>query len=113
VAGFATVPPLLLQKKIIEKGALQERYNNIDEARKNLEPLGITDEEQLQWACVPDTAPAREAYLWMFNIFGLIGDSAPNRKDKIQLPGIYTRASILLYTNIILLPYIRVMSMNL
>jgi hypothetical protein len=52
---------LLLQKKIIEKGALQERYNNIDEASKNLEPLGITDEEQLQWACVPDTAPARGA----------------------------------------------------
>ena len=50
--------------------------------------------EYLQWACVPDTAQSREAYLWLFNFFGLVGDNAPSREDKVQIPGIYTQESV-------------------
>ncbi|MBC7389218.1 MAG: hypothetical protein H7329_08420 [Opitutaceae bacterium] len=59
-----------------------------------LEPLGFTDHEFFQWACVPETDVSREAYLWLYHFISLVGDSAPNRNDKIQLPGIYTQKSI-------------------
>lgn len=94
IAGSAAEASAAFSKKCVEKGAKQSRYNNIKEAREALEPLGFTDVEYFQWACVPDTDAAREAYLWLFNFVDLIGDNAPNRNDKIQLPGIYTKESI-------------------
>ena len=70
-----------------EKG-VSSRYSNIAEARKALEPTGITEYQHLQWACVPDSSASREAYMWMTNFFGLVGELAPNRDNKVQLPGI-------------------------
>ena len=59
-----------------------------------MEPLGFTDHQMYQWACVPETDVSREAYLWLFNFFSLVGDNSPNRNHKIQMPGIYTQKSI-------------------
>jgi hypothetical protein len=73
---------------------VQSRYNNVGEASAALEKIGIYDYHQCQLACVPDTPESLEAFLWMHSFFGLVGDSAPNRKNKVQLPGIYTKASI-------------------
>lgn len=78
----------------MEKGANKARYTNIAEAKKELHPLGFTDVEFYQWACVPDNASSREAYLWLYKFFELVGDYAPNREDKVQIAGIYTQKSI-------------------
>jgi len=81
-------------------------FKDVKEAKATLEPLGFKDHQHHQWACVPNTAAAREAYLWMYSFFGLVGDSAPNRANKIQLPGIYTKASIYqIYVNHIVTLY--------
>ena len=93
VAGFAAEASAVFTKQIVSKGG-RSRYANIDEARKALEPLGFNDEEYFQWACVKDTDAAREAYMWFYKFISLVGDNAPNRKDKIQIPGIYTQESI-------------------
>ena len=79
--------------KCTEKGA-SAKYKTIGEARTALEPLGFQEEVFFQWACVPDNPAAREAYLWIYNFISLVGENTPNRKDKIQLPGIYTKESI-------------------
>jgi hypothetical protein len=70
------------------------RYRNVEEAAAVLKPLGIHDYQQHQFACIPDSPASLEAFLWMHSFFGLVGDSAPNRENKVQLPGIYTQASI-------------------
>lgn len=93
VAGYAAEAANVFERQSTKRGA-KARYQNVDEARKALTPLGYTDEQHFQLACIPDTAAARELYLWFYNFFGLVGDNAPNRKDKIQIPGIYTKASI-------------------
>ncbi len=69
-------------------------YRNIIEARKDLGRFQDISEEALHMACLPSGARYRQAYLWMSNFFSLIGDSAPNRDNKVQLPGIYTKTSI-------------------
>ena len=93
VAGFAAEATAAFSRHCVQKGA-QSRYLNIEDARKALVPIGIEDEEHFQWACVPDNPASREAYMWLYNFFTLVGDHAPNRNDKIQLPGIYTQESI-------------------
>jgi hypothetical protein len=70
------------------------RYKNVEEARAVLKPLGIEDYMQYQFACVPDNPASLEAFLWMHKFFELVGDCAPNRENKVQLPGIYTKDSI-------------------
>jgi len=77
-----------------EKGLENARFANVVEAGKELRKIGFNDRQFHQWACVPENDRSREAYLWMYSFFGLIGDNAPNRAEKIQLPGIYTKASI-------------------
>jgi hypothetical protein len=66
----------------------------VKEAREALAPLGFTDYEFYQWACVAHSPETREAYLWMRDFFELVGDWAPNRDNKVQLPGMYTKESI-------------------
>jgi len=51
-------------------------------------------EEQLQLAVVPASEASIEAYCWLLLFFSIAGDYAPNRDSKVQLPGIYTKASI-------------------
>jgi len=51
-------------------------------------------EEQLQLAVVPASEASIEAYCWLLHFFSIAGDYAPNRDSKVQLPGIYTKASI-------------------
>jgi hypothetical protein len=80
--------------KVCTKNKVKLKYNNVEEAAAALIPLGIEDYQQHQFACVPDNPASLEAFLWMHNFFGLVGDSAPNRENKVQLPGIYTQASI-------------------
>jgi len=91
--GLSAEAGVAFTKKCIALKIEKTRFKDIEEAKKELYPH-ITDHQQLQWACVPDSDAAREAYLWMYEFFGLVGDSAPNRAHKIQLPGIYTKGSI-------------------
>ena len=94
VAGYAAEASAAFAKQCKQRGASKSRYNNIEEARKALEPLGYTKYEYFQLACVPDTDAAREAYLWMCDFIGLVADSSPNRGDKSQIPGLFTYQSI-------------------
>ena len=71
-----------------------DKYKDIKEARKRLSKYGITDEQQIQMACLRDTPAAREAYQWFYNFVSLVGDSAPNKNEKIEIPKIYTKESI-------------------
>jgi hypothetical protein len=73
---------------------VQSKYDNVGEACAALKPLGVTNYYEYQLACLPETPALLEAFLWMHSFFGLVGDSAPNRENKVQLPGIYTKASI-------------------
>lgn len=94
ITGTVAEAHVAFSKHCIKLGATTAKYPNIAAARKALQPLGFHDEEYFQWACVPDNPASREAYLWLFKFFTLIGENTPNRKDKIQLPGIYTKESI-------------------
>lgn len=94
IAGYAAEASAALEKQCKAMGAPKSRYTNVDEARKALEPLGITEYEYYQLACVPDTAQAREAYLWMSSFIGLVADYKPNRDGKSQIPGLFTFKSM-------------------
>ena len=52
------------------------------------------DDSMLELACIPDSPGSMQAYLWLKNFFSLLGDYAPDRDNKIELPGIYTKDSI-------------------
>jgi hypothetical protein len=93
VNGLAAESRAAFKSFCIEK-KVKLRYNNVEEASAILKPLGIDEYQQLQFACVPDNPASLEAFLWMHSFFGLVGDSAPNRENKVQLPGIYTQDSI-------------------
>lgn len=69
------------------------RYRNILEARKALDRYGLTETE-LHLCCLPNRPADHQAYLWLAKFFALIGDHAPNRDNKVQIPGIYTKSSI-------------------
>ena len=94
VSADAAEAHAAFKKEAIGRGAATGKYNNIDEAREALSALGFTEEEFFQWAVVPDNPAAREAYLWLYRFISLVGENSPNRRDKIQLPGIYTKHSI-------------------
>ena len=93
VSGFAAEAAVVFSKHLKDRG-LKSRYTNVAEAREALEPIGISEYQHWQLACLPDSPQARDAYLWMDHFFSLVGDIAPNRENKVQLPGLYTQASI-------------------
>ena len=66
------------------------KYENIKQAKKATKGLNLTIDD-LQLLCVPDTDASRVAYLWLYTFFTLLGESAPNKDDKRQIPGIYTK----------------------
>ena len=94
MSGFAAEASATFAKKCLNKGATKARYQNIKEAKAELFPLGFTDFEFIQWACVPDTDSSRDAFMWLTKFFEMVGDNAPNRECKVQVPGIYTLDSI-------------------
>ena len=79
------------------KTKVMTKFKNIYEAKKIIAKRGdglkFSDEE-IQLMCVPDNPRSLEAYQWLANFFKLVGDYAPNRHDKIQLPGMFTKESI-------------------
>lgn len=69
------------------KNKVNGRYHNIEEARKAFAGFDFP-EEWLHYSCLPSNSPAsNEAYSWLKTFFLLVGDNAPNRNDKIQIPG--------------------------
>jgi hypothetical protein len=77
----------------LTKDSTKQHFKNIFLARKALGHLGL-EESALHMACLPDSPAYLQAYQWLANFFALIGDYAPNRDNKVQLPGIYTKSSI-------------------
>jgi hypothetical protein len=75
------------------KDSTKTRFRNIVHARKVLGHLDL-DESCLHLACLPDSPASLQAYKWLTQFFELVGDKAPNRDNKVQLPGIYTKSSI-------------------
>jgi hypothetical protein len=75
------------------KDSTTQHYSNILEARIALRDLNL-EESQLHMACIPNSPGQVSAYQWLAKFFSLVGDHAPNRDNKVQLPGIYTRDSI-------------------
>lgn len=68
-------------------------YRNILEARKALGDYGLS-EIDLHMSCLPKSPAYTQAYHWLANFIALLGDQAPNRDNKVQLPGIYTMTGI-------------------
>lgn len=68
-------------------------YRNIKEARKALGDFDLTEQE-IQLACLPSNTADRQAYQWLATFFELVGDRAPNRDNKVQIPGIYSKTGI-------------------
>jgi len=75
-----------VHKSINEFQKSSQQYRNVKQARKALDKYDLTP-AQVQMACVPNTPAAIQAYLWMMEFFDLVGDSAPNRYEKVQIPG--------------------------
>jgi hypothetical protein len=80
--------------KTCSNGNISLSFTHVDEAAKALIPMGITRFIDHQFACLPDSPASRDAFYWLTNFFNLVGDYAPNREHKLQLPGIYTQQSI-------------------
>ena len=91
----ATACPLLtsLSKSKKVKDLTKKHYRNILEARAALGASGL-DEQSLHLTCLPSGPRYLQAYHWMSNFFSSMGDYAPNRDNKVQIPGIYTKSSI-------------------
>ena len=68
-------------------------YRNILEARKALGDYGFS-ELDLHMSCLAKSPAYTQAYYWLANFIALLGDQAPNRDNKVQLPGMYTMTSI-------------------
>jgi len=75
------------------KDSSTKHYANIVEARAALSHLDL-DELSLHLTCLPSGPGYLQAYHWMSHFFEMVGDYAPNRDNKVQLPGIYTKTSI-------------------
>ena len=83
-----------LTKKRKFKDATKMHYSNILEARKAHGNDDGWTETDLHMSCLPDSASYRQAYHWLANFIAMVGDQAPNRDNKVQLPGLYTKSSI-------------------
>ena len=75
VAGYAVEAAIAFNSTCADKG-VQSRYNNIVEQREALGHLECSTEVHYQLAFVPETTAPRQAYLWLYNVFSLIGDHA-------------------------------------
>lgn len=82
-----------LRKSCKSKDIKSYSYDNINAAREAYKDLNLT-EVDLQMMVVPNSEAAEDAYMWLSSFIELVGDSAPNRNAKIQIPGIYTKQSI-------------------
>jgi hypothetical protein len=78
-------------KKI--KDSSKPHFANILEARTALGHTDL-DEFSLHMTCLPSGPGYLQAYHWLSHFFAMVGDCAPNRDNKVQLPGIYTKSSL-------------------
>lgn len=63
-------------------------YRNIKDARKRLkQTMPDLNEHHLKLACIPNTEASLKAFNWFEEFLTLHGDYAPNRFDKVELPG--------------------------
>ena len=86
LSGHYVAESKIALEKACRSKTIAARYSNIAEARKAFEGFDFP-EEWLHYACIPDSPASFEAYCWLFKFFTLVGDNAPNRNDKIQIPG--------------------------
>lgn len=61
-------------------------FTHVNQARKAFAKYDLSPIE-IQAICVPDGAGSLEAYGWLLEFFSLVGDSSPNRYEKVQIPG--------------------------